>query len=51
MAVRILTALGRIHVVAFHDPQPAVLLANASSQDVEVGPCMHAYRTSFLERI
>lgn len=40
LAVRILTALGRIHIVIFHDPQPAVLLDNASSQDMEVGTCI-----------
>ncbi len=37
LAVRILTALGRIHIVIFKDPQPAVLLDNAALQDMEVG--------------
>ena len=36
LAVRILTALGRIHIVIFQDPQPAVLLDNTASQDIEV---------------
>ena len=41
LAVRVLTTSGRIHIVAFHDPQPAVLLDHSSSQDMEVGTCMH----------
>ena len=36
LAVRILTALGRIHVVTFHDLQPAVLLQNSLPQDTDV---------------
>lgn len=36
LTVRILTPLGRIHVVVFHDPQPAVLLQNSLPQDIEV---------------
>ena len=36
LAVRILTALGRIHAVIFHDPQPAVIMKSNLRRDIEV---------------
>ncbi len=36
LTVRILTALGRIHIVVFHDPQPAISLQNSLPHDIEV---------------
>ena len=48
MAVRILTALGRIHVVVFHDPQPAVLLQNSLPQDIKVSPVSKAVTQNVL---
>ena len=36
LAVRVLTALGHIHTVIFHDPQPAVILKSTLTRDIEV---------------
>lgn len=50
LAVRILTALSRIHIVVFQDLQPSVILDNASSQHLEVcASPTHALRQPFLE--
>ena len=37
---RILVAHGRIHIVIFSDPQPAIVLNNSLAMDLEVCQCV-----------